>query len=122
MAQNNRITLIGNLGRDPEVRTDSQGKEFVYLTLCTTDSYKDHTGQWIEKTPQWHTVFIFSPQVQERANYFTKGQRLEINGSLTYRPAAPDANGYERFDATITAHRIEMAPLTKKTTPVEAMT
>lgn len=117
MAQNNQIILIGNLGQDPVVKTDSQGREFIYFTLCTRDSYKDQNDQWVEKAPQWHTIFAFSPTVQEHAKYFSQGQRLKVQGSLTYQTSGQDENGYDLKQASITARRIEAAPLVSQKSP-----
>ena len=85
MATNNSVILYGNLGEDPASHTGKNGN-FVTLRLATTDSYKDeHTGQWQDLDPVWHTVFAFSEVVSGYVRSFKKGDRLEVKGKLSYR-------------------------------------
>ena len=117
MAQNNQITLIGNLGSAPETYKGKNDKPFMRLSLCTTDSYKDEkSGEWIDTQPLWHTVFIYSPQVQSHAAYGNKGNRFEVQGKISYinKETVVEGKSHKYREAVIIAQKITPAPLTKK--------
>lgn len=102
MAQSlNKVTLIGNLGKDPEVRTTSDGKDIVTFSLATSESWKDKaTGEKREKT-EWHRVVIFNEGlVGVVKNYVKKGTKLFIEGSLQTRKWQ-DASGVEKYTTEI---------------------
>ena len=84
MANNNTVILTGNLGEDPKQYT-KDGKSFVRLSLATTDSYKDKTGNWKQQKPLWHTIFVSVEKAQNAALGFKKGNRIKVTGSLSYR-------------------------------------
>lgn len=81
----NRITIIGNMGRDPEVRTTDFGR-VVTFSLATSESWKDkNTGERKERT-QWHNVVVFNEQIGKVAeDYLRKGSKALVEGSLEYR-------------------------------------
>lgn len=97
----NKVTLIGNLGRDPEIRTTGEGKEIANLSLATTDIWKDRvTGEKKEKT-EWHRVVIFNEGlVSVVKNYVKKGSKLYIEGSLQTRKWN-DSSGVEKYTTEI---------------------
>lgn len=97
----NKVTLIGNLGRDPEIRTTGEGKEIANLSLATTDIWKDRvTGEKKEKT-EWHRVVIFNEGlVSVVKNYLKKGSKLYIEGSLQTRKWN-DNSGMEKYTTEI---------------------
>ena len=102
MAQSlNKVTLIGNLGKDPEIRTTSDGKDIVTFSLATSESWKDKaTGEKREKT-EWHRVVIFNEGlVGVVKNYVKKGTKLFIEGSLQTRKWQ-DASGVEKYTTEI---------------------
>lgn len=82
----NKVTLIGNLGKDPEIRTMQNGSEVANLALATHESWKDkETGEKKEKT-EWHRIVIFSPGLIGVArNYLRKGSKIYIEGQLETR-------------------------------------
>lgn len=82
----NKVMLIGNLGKDPEVRHSQNGNKIVNLVLATSDSWKDkQTGEKKEKT-EWHRVVIFNPNLADIAERFLhKGSKVYIEGSLQTR-------------------------------------
>ena len=82
----NKVMLIGNLGRDPEVRTTQDGREIANLTIATSESWRDkQTGERKEKT-EWHRVVIFSDGlVNVVKNYLKKGSKVFIEGQLQTR-------------------------------------
>lgn len=97
----NKVTLVGNVGRDPEIRTTQDGKELVNLSLATTETWKDKTsGERREKT-EWHRVVVFSqPLVNLVKNYVHKGSKLYVEGSLQTRKWT-DQSGVEKYTTEI---------------------
>jgi single-strand DNA-binding protein len=97
----NKVTLIGNVGKDPEVRSTQDGREVASFTLATSDSWKDKTtGEKKEKT-EWHRIVIFSqPLVTLARNYVKKGSKLYIEGALHTRKWT-DQSGVERTSTEI---------------------
>jgi single-strand DNA-binding protein len=80
----NRVTLVGNLGKDPEVRYTPNGKAVASLTLATSESWKDQSGQMQEKT-EWHRVSIFGKLAEIAGEYLRKGSQVYIEGKLQTR-------------------------------------
>ena len=116
MAYNNQVILKGNLGQDPDVYTDKNGREFIRISLCTQDSYKDEDSQELVNEPEvWHTVFAFG-KTAEIANSYKKGERIEVLGKLFYKTTKAMIEGETRYftEATITARLIKDARLRKK--------
>lgn len=97
----NKVILIGNLGRDPEIRNTSDGKEVANLSIATSDSWKDKaTGEKREKT-EWHRVVIFSEGlVGVVKNYVKKGTKLYIEGQLQTRKWV-DNEGKEKYSTEV---------------------
>lgn len=117
MAHNNHVELTGNIGSDPAVHTDRKGREFLRLTVATTDSYKEETtGQWVDREAVWHTCFAFSEGAKQYAAMYKKGMRVKITGSLSYRENEFEQAGETKRlrDAIISIRRIEPAPLPRK--------
>jgi single-strand DNA-binding protein len=80
----NRVILVGNLGKDPEVRYTPQGKAVANLTLATSESWKDQSGQIQEKT-EWHRVSMFGKLAEIAGEYLRKGSQVYIEGKLQTR-------------------------------------
>jgi single-strand DNA-binding protein len=112
MAQNNRVELTGNLGKDPRI-IEKDGKQFAALSVATTDSYKDEGGTWQNRESIWHNVLIFRPTTITFTKDFKKGDRVKIVGSLSYR-AQEKADGYKVYEAVIIGSYIEAAELTSR--------
>lgn len=92
----NRVTLIGNLGKDPEIRTTQDGQEIASFSLATSESWKDKTGEKKEKV-QWHSIVVFSRGlVNIIKNYVKKGSKLYIEGQLQTRKYT-DNNGVDKY-------------------------
>jgi single-strand DNA-binding protein len=89
----NEVRLIGNVGKDPDIRTTQDGKEVASFTLATSDVWKDKlTGEKKERT-EWHKIVVFIPQlVSVIKNYVKKGSRLYICGSLQTRKWQDQSN------------------------------
>jgi len=86
MSSVNKVILIGNLGKDPEVRATQSGKEIANLTVATSESWKDKsTGERKEKT-EWHRVVVFNEQLVEVCKrYLNKGSKVYVEGQLATR-------------------------------------
>lgn len=97
----NKVILIGNLGRDPEVRTMNDGSPVVNLSLATSESWKDRqTGERRERT-EWHRVVIFNENIAKVAqSYLKKGSTIYIEGALQTRKWT-DQQGVEKYTTEI---------------------
>ena len=97
----NKVTLIGNLGQDPEVRSTQNGGEIATFSIATTESWKDkNTGERKDKT-EWHRIVIYSQGLVGIAkNYLKKGSKIYIEGSLQTRKWT-DNQGIERYTTEV---------------------
>jgi single-strand DNA-binding protein len=97
----NKVILIGNLGRDPEVRSFPNGGKVCNLRIATSENWKDrNTGERREKT-EWHSVAIFSePLVRVAEQYLRKGSKIYIEGQLETRKWQ-DQSGQDRYSTEV---------------------
>jgi single-strand DNA-binding protein len=97
----NKAVLIGNLGRDPEIRHTNDGKEIASFTMATSESWKDRaTGEKKEKT-EWHRIVVFNEGlVSVIKNYVKKGSKIYIEGALQTRKWV-DNSGQEKYTTEI---------------------
>lgn len=98
----NRVFLIGNLGRDPEVRTFNNGSKVANLRIATTESWKDrNTGERREET-EWHTVQVFGDAFIEGVieRYLKKGSRVMVEGKIATRKWQ-DQSGADRYSTEV---------------------
>ena len=80
----NRITLVGRLGADPEIRTLGSGTMVAKFSLATSESYQDRAGQWQEET-QWHDVVVWRHLAEKAQKTARKGSLMYLEGKLTHR-------------------------------------
>ena len=80
----NAVQLIGNLGKDPEVKTLANGKTLAKVSLATNDYYISATGEKVQQT-QWHNLVAFGKTAQFLEKYLQKGAEVAVQGKLTYR-------------------------------------
>jgi single-strand DNA-binding protein len=101
----NKVILVGNLGKDPEVRTTQDGNKIVNLTLATSETWNDRaSGERKEKT-EWHRVVIFNDRVADVAERFLKkGAKIYVEGSLQTRKWT-DQSGQERYTTEVVIGR-----------------
>ena len=101
----NKVILVGNMGKDPEVRSTQDGTKIVNLTLATSETWNDRaSGERKEKT-EWHRVVIFNDRVAEVAEkYLRKGAKIYVEGSLQTRKWT-DQSGQERFTTEVVIGR-----------------
>jgi len=96
----NKVTLIGNVGQDPEIRSTQDGKELANFSLATTESWKDKsTGEKKDKT-EWHRVVVFGPLAGIVKNYVKKGSKLYVEGQLKTREWT-DKEGIKRYTTEV---------------------
>ena len=103
----NKVILIGNLGRDPEVRSTQDGGKIVNLNVATSENWKDkNSGERKEKT-EWHRVVIFNDRIGDVAErYLKKGSKVYIEGSLQTRKWT-DKEGQERYSTEVVIGRFK---------------
>jgi single-strand DNA-binding protein len=103
----NKVILVGNLGKDPEIRTVQDGTKIVNLTLATSETWNDKaSGERKEKT-EWHRVVIFNDRVGDVAErYLKKGAKVYVEGSLQTRKWT-DKEGQERYTTEVVISRFK---------------
>jgi len=103
----NKVTLIGNLGKDPEIRYSTFGLKIVNLTIATSDRWKDkNTKEYKEKT-EWHRVVIFNENLADLCEkYLKSGSKVYIEGSLQNRKWT-DQSGVDRYTTEIVIQRFK---------------
>ncbi len=101
----NKVILVGNLGRDPEVRSTQDGLKIVNLSLATSESWRDkNSGERRERT-EWHRVVIFNEKLGEVAEKFLKkGSKIYVEGALQTRKWT-DQGGQERYSTEVVLQR-----------------
>ena len=107
MASVNKVIIVGNLGRDPEVRTFPSGDRVANVTVATTDKWKDkQTGEAKEAT-EWHRVVFNGRLADIAAEYLRKGSQIYVEGNLRTRKWT-DAQGQEKYTTEIRADQMQM--------------
>lgn len=106
MASVNKVILVGNLGRDPEMRYLPSGEAVANLAIATTDKYKDKSGQMVEQT-EWHRVSFFGRTAEVCGQYLKKGGQVYIEGSIRTRKYT-DKEGVEKYATEIRGDRMQM--------------
>jgi single-strand DNA-binding protein len=106
MASVNKAILVGNLGKDPEVRYMPSGEAIANITLATTDTWKDKSGEKQERT-EWHRVSFFGRQAEVVGEYLKKGSQIYVEGRIQTRKWQ-DKEGQDRYTTEIVADRMQM--------------
>ena len=106
MASINKVMLIGNLGKDPEIRYMPSGDAIANLTLATTENWKDKAGEKQEKT-EWHRVSMFGRLAEIAGEYLKKGSSVYIEGKLQTRKWQ-DKDGIEKYSTEVVAETMQM--------------
>jgi single-strand DNA-binding protein len=108
----NRVTLIGNLGKDPEVKRLGNGTPVAKFSIATTESYKDTNGEWQNQT-EWHDIILWRGQAEYAEKNLKKGFSVFIEGKLTHRQYT-DKNGVERYTTEVVASIVRLLEKTEK--------
>src|SRR5579863_8936119 len=101
----NKVTLIGNLGRDPEIRSTQDGVRIANLALATSESWRDKVSGERKERTEWHRVVIFNERLVEIAEkYLRKGSKIYVEGALQTRKWT-DQSGQERYSTEVVLQR-----------------
>ena len=107
MASVNKVIIVGNLGRDPEMRTFPSGDQVANVTSATTDKWKDKQSGEMKEATEWHRV-VFNGRLAEIAGqYLRKGSQVYVEGSLRTRKWT-DQSGVEKYSTEIRADQMQM--------------
>jgi len=106
MAGVNRVILIGNLGKDPEIRTTEGGVKVANFSLATTETYKSKTGERVEKT-EWHNIVLWRGLAEVAESYLKKGNSIYVEGRIRTRDWT-DKDGNKRYTTEIEADNMVM--------------
>jgi single-strand DNA-binding protein len=99
----NKVTLLGNLGKDPEVKFTPQGTAVAKLTLATNERYKDKEGQWQDRT-EWHNVVLWQRLAEIAGEYLKKGSKVYIEGRLQTRSWEDKQTNQKRYMTEVVAN------------------
>ncbi len=106
MASVNKVILIGNLGRDPEVRYTQNGTAVANFTLATNEAWTDKGGERQERT-EWHRIVVWGKQAEIVREHLSKGKQVYVEGSLQTRQW-DDREGHKRQTTEVKASRVVM--------------
>ena len=106
MASLNKVMLIGNLGKDPEVRYTAAGTAVASFSLATSERFKNKNGEWEEKT-EWHNVTLWARLAEIAGEYLAKGKTVYIEGRLQTRKWQ-DRDGKDRYTTEIVGEKMQM--------------
>ena len=103
----NKVILVGNLGKDPEIRYSASGAAIANITIATSDNWKDkQTGEKQERT-EWHRVVFFNRLAEVVGEYLKKGSQVYVEGRLQTRKWQ-DKEGQDRYTTEIIASEMQM--------------
>lgn len=106
MGSLNKVMLIGNLGKDPEVRAIPSGAKVANFSIATTENYNDKNGQRVEKT-EWHNIVMWRGLAEVAEKYLKKGSQIYVEGRLQTR-SWDDQNGQKKYMTEIVADNMVM--------------
>ena len=106
MASLNKVLLIGNLGKDPEVRYTASGTAVASFSLATSEKFKNKDGEWEERT-EWHNVTLWGRLAEIAGEYLSKGKTVYIEGRLQTRKWQ-DKDGKDRYTTEIVGEKMQM--------------
>ena len=101
----NKVTLLGNVGKDPEIRSTPSGVMVANLTLATSDRQKDAQGNWQDKT-EWHNLKAFNRTAEIVRDYVKKGSKLYIEGKITTNSWDDKESGQKRYKTEILVNEL----------------
>lgn len=102
----NKVLLIGNVGKDPDVRHLEGGASVATITLATSERYKDRSGE-LKETTEWHTIVAWRQLADLASNYIRKGTQIYVEGRIRSR-SYDDQNGNKRYVTEILADSIQL--------------
>ena len=102
----NRVTLIGNLGQDPETKTTESGKKLVHFTMATNESFKNAEGQRVNETT-WHNIIAWNGLADVAGKFLKKGNEVAVEGRIVYR-TYEDKKGVTKYITEIVLSDLEL--------------
>ena len=102
----NKVTLIGHLGQDPEIKRLENGTPVGRFSLATNESYKDANGELVENT-EWHNIVVWRQQAETAERLLKKGALVYVEGKISYRKYT-DKNGVEKMSTDIVANTFRL--------------
>ncbi|ANN80011.1 single-stranded DNA-binding protein [Bordetella flabilis] len=108
MASVNKVILVGNLGRDPEVRYSPEGSAICNLSLATTSQWKDKASGEKREETEWHRVVMYNRLAEIAGEYLKKGRSVYIEGRLKTRKWQDKDTGADRYSTEIVADQMQM--------------
>ncbi|MEL6557117.1 MAG: single-stranded DNA-binding protein [Bacteroidota bacterium] len=106
MAGVNKVILVGNLGKDPEIRHLENGRAVVNFPLATSETYKTKDGERVTKT-EWHNVVLWTPLAEIAEKYLAKGSQVYVEGKLTTR-SWDDKDGNKRYTTEVVVREMTL--------------
>ncbi len=106
MASLNKVMLIGNLGKDPEVRYTTSGTAVAGFSLATSERFKNKNGEWEDRT-EWHNITLWGRLAEIAGEYLAKGKTVYIEGRLQTRKWQ-DRDGRDRYTTEIVGEKMQM--------------
>jgi len=107
MASVNKVMLIGNLGKDPDIRYMPNGDAVANFSIATTDTWKDKQGQKQERT-EWHNIVMYQRLAEIAGQYLKKGSSVYVEGRLQTRKWQDKNTGADRYTTEIIANEMKM--------------
>ena len=101
----NKVILVGNLGKDPEVKYTPQGTAVATITVATSENFKDKSGEWQERT-EWHNVVLWQRLAEIAGEYLKKGNKVYIEGRLQTRSWDDKQTGQKRYATEVVANEM----------------
>lgn len=121
MSSVNRVILIGNLGKDPEVRFTGGGQAVANFTLATSETWNDKAGERQERT-EWHRIVVWGKTAELCGEHLAKGRKVYLEGKVQTR-SYKDKQGQDRYTTEIVAQSVQfLSPKGERPTPAAADT
>ncbi len=103
----NKVILLGNLGRDPEVRSTPSGQSVANFTMATSRKWKDRDGNKQEQT-EWHQIVVWGRQAEIAGQYLNKGKRIYLEGRIQTRSWDDQQSGEKRYRTEVICENFQM--------------
>ncbi len=103
----NKVILVGNLGRDPEIRSTTSGVPVANLSLATNRKWKDRDGNPQEQT-EWHRVVVFGRQAEVAGQYLSRGRQIYVEGRIQTRSWEDRDTGETKYSTEVVCERFQM--------------
>jgi single-strand DNA-binding protein len=103
----NKVILVGNIGKDPEVRYTASGSAITNISVATSESWRDKTSGEQQERTEWHKVVFFNRLAEIAGEYLKKGSQVYVEGSLRTRKWQ-DQSGQDRYTTEIVANEMQM--------------